>query len=274
MGGSKGSRHGASRGLGRARYAGIGAGLVAGVTGAVWQLQSGSPASADVNTADSWSTLTDDLAASDGDRTVTLGADISAPAGAAPVVAMPGGSSVTLDLHGHKLAMGREAGDLKIIVPHGSLLSVEDTTADPDAAPASAIPLGGSSGYAGYGGLTHPTRSVGPDPGSAPAGAARVYGPAVALPSPVRHERESDHAAPTTSVQTAAHKASTNSAPRHAKAGSEVRRTVRSGARDEGPRARHRHENVARHSVRQSRDCDCRDYYWTDDDWWLDPDAP
>jgi hypothetical protein len=245
---------------------------VAGVTGAVWQLQSGSPASADVNTADSWSTLTGDLAASDGTRTVTLGADISAPAGASPVVAMPGGSSVTLDLHGHKLAMGREAGDLKIIVPHGSLLSLEDTTADPDAAPA--IPLGGSSGYAGYGGLAHPTQSEVSVPGSAPVGAARVYGPTVALPAPVTHERASDHATPTTSASTAARKGSMKPAPRHAKATSDVRRSAQSGARDEGPRARHRHENVVRHSVRQSRDCDCRYYYWTDDDWWLDPDAP
>jgi len=101
-----------------------------------------------------------------------------------------------------------------------------------------------------------------------------VYGPTVALPSPVTNERASDHAAPSTSAPTGARKGSTKSAPRHAKATSDVRRTVRSGAQDEGPRARHRHENVARHSVRQSRDCDCRDYYGTDDDWWLDPDAP
>jgi hypothetical protein len=250
---------------------------VAGVTGAVWQLQSGSPASADVSTADSWSTLTGDLAASDGNRTVTLGADISAPAGAAPVVALPGGSSVTLDLHGHKLAMGREAGDLKIIVPHGSLLSVMDSTADSDSdgAPASAIPLGGSSGYAGYGGLTHPGQPVPADPGPAPAGAARVYGPIVEPPAPLGHGAAADHTAPAGSTLTAAAGGSTKSAPRHAKSGSELRRKTQSGARDSGPRARHRHENVTRHSVRQSRDCDCREYYyWTDDDWWLDPDAP
>jgi hypothetical protein len=261
---------------------------VAGVTGAVWQLQSGSPASADVATADSWSTLTGELAGGDGTRTVTLGADISAPAGASPVVAMPGGSSVTVDLHGHKLAMGREAGDLKIIVPHGSLLSVEDTTAGSDGPPASAIPLGGSSGYAGYGGLTHSMQSASPQPGLAPAGAARVYGPIVEPPARVRNEApadhadHADHAAPTTAAPTAPATHSTKSAARHAKVASDVRHTAHtahSAARDERARGRHRRENVARHSVhsaRQSRDCDCQDnYYWGGDDgWWLDPDEP
>jgi hypothetical protein len=248
---------------------------VAGVTGAVWQLQSGSPASADVSTADSWTTLSGELASSDGSRTVTLDADISAPPGASPVLAVPGGSAVTLDLHGHKLAMGREAGDLKIIVPHGSRLSVEDSTAGSADAPASAIPLGGSGGYAGYGGLVHPTPSATPRPSQASGTAARVFGPIVEGSTEAENERGARHAAVAGSAPAAA-TGSTKAAPKHARAESDLRRSAQSNTRDERPRGRHRRENVARHAIGHSHpDWDCSDYYWDDEGgWWLDPDAP
>jgi hypothetical protein len=247
------------------------------VTGAVWQLQSGSPASADVATADSWSALTGDLASSAGTQTVALGADIAAPTGASPVVAVPGGSAVTLDLRGHKLAMGREAGDLKIIVPHGSVLSVVDTTAGSTAASSGPmatgpIPSGGSSGYAGYGGLTHlgePPTSHSTD-GS--ASSPRMFGPTI--PAGATTSAGAEH----TTVETSAPATSSKPLPRHAAVGTEHKRASHSSGRDERARGRHRREDGSHHWVRESsRDCDDGDYRWAQDDyygWWLDPDAP
>jgi hypothetical protein len=238
------------------RYVGIGTGLMVGVTGAVWQLNSGSSAAhADVSGANSWTALTGELSSGSGSRTVTLGADIAAPSEASPVVAVPAGSAVTLDLHGHKLALSREAGDLKVIVPHGSTLSMEDTTGGSAGTPASPIPAGGNSGYAGYAGLEHAAAA-----GQAkPPTQARVFGPIMRSPAEVKSDAGSEHAATTTP---AAHPRESVHKPASHRA-----------ERAERARGRHRREHGLHRRIKHShRECEYREYYWVpdDDDWWFD----
>jgi hypothetical protein len=153
---------------------GVGTGLAFGLTGIMLQLDLGSaPADAQVGTADTWSQLAGALSDGTPTRTVALGANISAPAGAAPLE-VPSGEAAVLDLHGHTLAFAPGG----VVLGHGSSLQMEDDTAG------TATQM---HGYDGRGGLIAgpvPSAPQGPIPSPVP-NRSPVAGPFIGPKPPV-----------------------------------------------------------------------------------------
>ena len=239
------SRHGAARPA-RGRYVGVGTGLAFGLTGILLQVDLGSaPADAHVGTADTWAQLAGALADGTPAHTVALGADISAPAGAAPLE-VPSGEAIVLDLHGHTLAFAPGG----VVMGHGSSLQMKDDTAG------NPTPM---RGYDGRGGLTAgppPAAAQGPIPSPVP-NQSPVAGPFIGPRPPVGATASSGNAQ-TAAQQPAAPAPAPAPEPQADKAAaSESTPEHESSHVADRPQGRHRRPESGRHrSVRREHDHD------------------